>query len=232
MSFFNNPTYDVDHLSFAKHPLLETPFHEALRVVNNAKRAAYYKADRNRSLNQDDQGEEVLSARLKLANMAYTILLDYEKLAGTEFYDEVLRKGSPKPKRLSFYQVCAWREFRQCILDEAWVHWEGRCIGKGVAAIVEYLLNVIRHSKGLELSFARTELKVYVDLLIHRYKLQHEERLRNASSCRRLAEKAIEDGDHWEAEYMEKETNRYIFGAQISFERMMRMQDLRGLGRV
>ena len=98
MSSFNVPTYEVDHLSFAKHPSFETLFREALCIVNDAKCAAYYNPHSNSGWEEDDQGEEVLEARLNQANMAYTIILDYEKLAGTEFYNEVIRKGNPKLK--------------------------------------------------------------------------------------------------------------------------------------
>ena len=140
MSSYNVPTYEVNHLSFAKHPSLETPFREALCIVNDAKRAAHYSPDRHRGWDEDDQGEEVLAARLKLANIAYTITLDYEKVAGTEFYNEVIRKGNPKPKTLSLYQAEAWREFRKLVLDQTQVYWEGECVGRGVWAIVKYLL--------------------------------------------------------------------------------------------
>ena len=54
--------------------------------------------------------------RLKLANMAYNIIRDYEKLAGTEFYKEVIRKCNPNPKIVSLDQLKAWRGFRERIL--------------------------------------------------------------------------------------------------------------------
>ena len=155
MSSFNVPTYEVDHLSFAKHPSFETLFREALCIVNDAKCAAYYNPHSNSGWEEDDQGEEVLEARLNQANMAYTIILDYEKLAGTEFYNEVIRKGNLKPKIVSLYQVKAWREFRQLVLNQTQVYWDGECVGRGVWAIVKYLLKVIRHSKGQDLSHAR-----------------------------------------------------------------------------
>ena len=227
MSSVNVPTYEVEHLSFAKHPSLEKPFREALCIVNDAKRAAYYSRHCHSGWDEDDQGEEVLAARLKLANIAYTIILDYEKLAGTEFYNEVIHKGNPKPKIVSLYQAKAWREFRQLLLNQTQVYWKGECVGQGVWAIVKYLQKVICHSKGQDLSRARAKLKVYVDEQIDYYRVEHEECMKEAGVCRLLAMQAIEDGDHTKVAHRKDETNWYMSKANHSLKKMMNMQKMR-----